>query len=111
LPQLAATLNNKQIHIVLAGKIDAVVKKGTEISRIRNTFAAVPDAPVSKFVLEMKGGDKGLLVNKTNICKGTHRAIAHFTAQSGKVDSFNPLLQVKCRRGHGKRHKRAGAHL
>jgi hypothetical protein len=106
LPQLAATLNNKQIHIVLAGKIDAVVKKGTEISRIRNTFAAVPDAPVSKFVLEMKGGDKGLLVNKTNICRGTHRALAAFTGQNGKRHEFEPLLKASACGKKGKKGKK-----
>jgi len=41
---------------------------------LRNTFETVPDAPVSKFVLEMQGGKKGLLVNKTDVCKGTRRA-------------------------------------
>jgi hypothetical protein len=94
LPELTATLNSKQIHIVLAGKIDSVQKKGTEISRIRNTFELVPDAPVSKFVLEMKGGNKGLLVNKTNICRGTHKAIAAFTAQNGKLREFEPVLKA-----------------
>ena len=45
------------------GRIDSV--KGG----IRNTFDSVPDAPVTKFVLEMQGGKKGLLVNSRNICK------------------------------------------
>lgn len=93
LPELAVTLTNKQISIDLAGKIDAVHKKGSEISRIRNTFELVPDAPVEKFVLEMKGGKKGLLVNKTNICKGTHKALAAFTGQNGRLREFQ--TQVK----------------
>jgi hypothetical protein len=104
LPDLVASLGG-QIHIDLAGRIDS--HKGG----IRTTFEVVPDAPVSKFVLEMKGGSKGLLVNSENLCAEPQHAIAHFTAQSGKVDTFNPLLQVKCPRGHGKRHQRAGAHL
>jgi len=29
----------------------------------------VPDAPVSKFELTMQGGNKGLLVNNTELCK------------------------------------------
>ena len=32
LPDLVAALNNKQIHIDLAGNIDSVHKKGTEVS-------------------------------------------------------------------------------
>src|SRR5262249_33993458 len=54
LPDLVASLDG-QIHIDLPGRIDAVN------ARIRNTFWAVPDAPVSKFVLTMQGGKKGLL--------------------------------------------------
>ena len=41
----------------LVGRIDTV--RGG----IRNTFDGVPDAPVSKFVLNMQGGKRGLLVN------------------------------------------------
>ena len=108
LPQLTATLNNKQIHIVLAGKIDAVTKKGSENSRIRNTFEVVPDAPVERFVLELKGGSKGLLVNKTNVCRGTHRALAAFTAQNGKINEQNPVLKAtSCAKKKGKRARHA----
>ncbi len=52
LPALVAELNG-QIRVVLKGKVDSGPNKG-----IRNTFEAVPDAPVSRFVLEMKGGKK-----------------------------------------------------
>ena len=64
LPALVAELNG-QIRVLLVGKVDSGKNKG-----IRNTFEAVPDAPVSKFVLEMKGGKKyGLLENSENLCK------------------------------------------
>jgi hypothetical protein len=87
LPDLVATLHNAQVDIALAGRIDSV-KNG----RIRNTFEAVPDAPVSKFTLEMQGGKKGLLVNSTNLCKATNRALSHFTGQNGKVSDTNPVV-------------------
>ena len=58
LPDLVAALHSGKINIALDGHIDSV--KG---GRIRNTFEAVPDAPVTKFTLEMQGGKKGLLVN------------------------------------------------
>ena len=61
LPDLVVALHGL-VDIDLAGRIDSV--KGG----IRNTFEAVPDAPVSKFVLEMQGGKKGLIVNSTNLC-------------------------------------------
>jgi hypothetical protein len=96
LPELAAALNGPQISITLAGKIDSVHVKGTEGSRIRNTFALVPDAPVERFVLELKGGKKGLLVNSTDVCKGTHKALAAFTGQNGKLDEYEPELKAQC---------------
>ena len=106
LPELAAALNGPQIDITLAGKIDSVHKKGTEGSRIRNTFSVVPDAPVERFTLELRGGKKGLLVNSTDVCKGTHRALAAFTGQNGKLDEYEPALKAQC---GGKGKKGSGA--
>ena len=100
LPDLVAALNNKQVSIDLDGRIDSV--KG----RIRNTFEAVPDAPVTKFTLEMQGGKKGLLTNSTDLCKSTNRAIAAFTGQNGKTHDFNPVLQAQC----GAKGKKSKAH-
>jgi hypothetical protein len=99
LPDLVAALHNKQVDIALDGRIDSV-----ENGRIRNTFEAVPDAPVSKFVLEMQGGKKGLLVNSTDICRTKHKAISHFVGQNGKVYDTNPVLSAKC----GKKAKKKG---
>jgi hypothetical protein len=107
LPELAAALNGPQISITLAGKIDSVHKKGTEGSQIRNTFSVVPDAPVEKFTLELKGGKKGLLVNSTDVCKGTHKALAAFTGQNGKLDEYEPALKAQCGKG-GKKGKKHG---
>jgi hypothetical protein len=70
LPDLVASLGG-QIHVDLVGYIDADKRTGG----LRTTFAKVPDAPVSKFVLKMPGGKKSLLENSTNICRGKHRAI------------------------------------
>lgn len=87
LPDLVASLDG-QIHIDLAGRIDSPG------GRIRSTFWAVPDAPVSKFVLTMQGGRKGLLVNNTNLCRTKPRASASFLAQNGKSRALNPLVKV-----------------
>lgn len=89
LPDLVASLDG-QIHVDLAGRIDSPGGK------IRNTFWAVPDAPVSKFVLTMQGGDKGLLVNNTELCKAKPRARAEFTGQNGKRSVSNPLVKTDC---------------
>jgi hypothetical protein len=103
LPDLVASLHHEKITVDVVGRVDSL--KG----RIRNTFEAVPDAPVTKFVLTMQGGKKGLIVNSTNLCKGTHKAIADFSAQNGKVKEFNPAVTAKCGgKGKSKRRHRAG---
>ncbi|HTT94814.1 MAG TPA: hypothetical protein VMF55_09080 [Solirubrobacterales bacterium] len=92
LPALIAELNG-QIRILLKGKIDTGPNGG-----IRNTFEAVPDAAVSRFVLQMKGGKKySLLENSENLCKEPQRGQARFTAQSGKVEQLNIKIANSCR--------------
>jgi hypothetical protein len=96
LPDLVASLGG-QIHIDLVGRIDA------PNGGIRNTFEAVPDAPVSKFVLTMQGGGKGLLENSTDLCRGTHRATARFDGQNGKLHDLRPRVRADCGRGGRRR--------
>ncbi len=103
LPDLVADLNG-QIRVLVHGKVDTDKQHG-----IRNTFEAVPDAPVSRFVLEMKGGKKGLLVNSENTCKTPQNAEASFTAQNGKVLSFKAPIDNGCKTGKkGKGGKKRG---
>jgi hypothetical protein len=91
LPALVADLNG-QIHVLLKSKVDSGPNKG-----IRTTFEAVPDAPVSRFVLEMKGGPKySLLENSTNLCKAPQKLKASFTAQNGKTDDFEGKIVTQC---------------
>jgi hypothetical protein len=85
LPDLVVKLNG-QLEIDLVGRIDSVH------GGIRTTFESVPDAPVSKFVLQMKGGAKSLLTNSTDICRGAHRATVRMRAQNGRVVSLRPRL-------------------
>jgi hypothetical protein len=102
LPDLVADLNG-QIEVVLAGRIDSVKR------RIRSSFEVVPDAPVSKFVLEMQGGKKGLLVNNRNLCKSTNRATIQFDGQNGKTADSRSVVTAKgCKKSQkgGKGHKR-----
>jgi uncharacterized repeat protein (TIGR01451 family) len=93
LPDLVGELNG-QIRVLLHGKVDTDKADG-----LRNTFEVVPDAPVSKFVLELKGGNRyGLLENHENLCLKQQRAGAKFIGQNGKVDSFRPVIKASCRR-------------
>jgi hypothetical protein len=91
LPDLVVALHNAQVNIDLIGHVDSV--KG----RLRNTFEAAPDAPVSSFTLQMQGGKKGLFVNSTNLCRGVHRAESNFSGQNGKSYDTTPALKVSCK--------------
>jgi hypothetical protein len=98
LPDVVVDLRG-QVHLVLVGAVDALHKKGSEASRVRTTFATVPDAPVSKFILELKGGKKhGLLVNSANICKTPNRAIVKMAGQNGKTNDSNPEIATSCKK-------------
>jgi hypothetical protein len=98
LPDLVGALSG-QVDFAVVGRVDTGKGGG-----IRNTIEAAPDAPVSKFVLEMKGGKKGLLVNSENICKKPQRATVHFSAHNGKFTNTTPLIRNSCG-GKGKKHK------
>jgi len=91
LPDLVADLNG-QVDIDLAGRIDSVN------GGIRTTFNPVPDVPVKKFVLRMKGGKKSLLVNSEDVCKTKNRARVKMTAHNGKVLTLKPVLRSSCKK-------------
>lgn len=102
LPDLVVALDG-QVEVDVAGRVDTGKNGG-----LRNTFEAAPDAPVSKFILEMQGGKKGLLVNSENICRKPQRAIVHFTAQNGKVFDAKPLVKNDCKAKKGRKGGKGG---
>ncbi len=102
LPDIVADLRG-QFRITLVGFIDS--KKG----RIRTRFLNVPDAPVSKFVLRLAGGRKGLLQNTEDLCLERPRASLRLDAQNGRRSITNKPIGTSCRaKGKGKSGKRSG---
>jgi hypothetical protein len=95
LPDLVAALHG-QIDVNLVGFIDSVKKKGAAISRVRTRFANIPDAPVSKFVLELKGGKEGLLENSTDLCRRKQIVTIKMAAQNGKTHNSTVPAQTSC---------------
>jgi hypothetical protein len=77
LPDLLADLRG-QVNIRLRGTISSAK------ARIKTVFETVPDVPVSRFVLTMKGGKKGLLENSRDLCAGPNFSFVNFKAQNGK---------------------------
>jgi hypothetical protein len=104
LPDMVAALRgppSRPIEVELVGRIDSVN------GGIRSTFDLVPDQPVTKFILNMKGGTKGLIVNSRDICKHVYKARAKFDGQNGKVHDFETKLKADCgKKGKRKSHRR-----
>jgi hypothetical protein len=97
LPDVVADLRG-QIHVVVVGFVDSVRRKRSGVSRIRTTFATVPDAPVSKFVLHMFGGKRGLIQNSRNLCRVSVVARVKMKAHNAKSHNFALPLATAC--GH-----------
>jgi hypothetical protein len=77
--------------------IDAVGRVDSVNGGLRVRFEEVPDAPITRLVVNTQGGKKGLFQNSTDICKGTHRATLKLDAQSGKVSDSQPKLVAQCK--------------
>ncbi len=91
------------IAIDVVGRIDSVH------GGLRGTFDVLPDAPVSKFVMTLRGGKHGLLVNAEDTCAAPQFATAKFVGQNNRGIKFHPQLAVKCGKG-GKHHAKGGKH-
>ena len=89
LPDLVIALKGI-VDVHVASRIDSF--KGG----LRSTFDSVPDAPISSFVLTMKGGKKGLIVNSRNLCAGKNRATVAFSGHNGKVANLRPEMKPRC---------------
>jgi hypothetical protein len=76
LPDLVLDLHGL-VDVEVSARIDSV--KGG----IRASFEDVPDAPLNKVVLSMRGGSKGLVINSRDLCANPSRAKLTLSAQNG----------------------------
>jgi hypothetical protein len=98
LPNLVADLRG-QVRIQLRGVISS--KRGG----LKTVFPQVPDVPVKKFILNMKGGKKSLIVNSQNLCSKQQKAVLNIKGQNGKKVKNNKygLRVSNCgKKGKGK---------
>ena len=75
------------VHVEVPARIDSVH------GGLRAIAAGTPDIPVTKAIVSMQGGQKGLFVNSTNICASKHRANVNLDAQNGKSAALKPLMR------------------
>jgi hypothetical protein len=96
LPDLVASLHSGAIHIVLEGRIGPSKRGG-----IRAFFSELPDQPLDRFVLQLNGGKRGLLINSTNVCANPPIASVKALAQNNVGAIFTTTLRGRCGKGKG----------
>jgi hypothetical protein len=96
LPDLVADLHGL-VNIEAVARIDSVD------GGLRATFTDIPDAPITKVMISMQGGRRGLIVNSANLCNEEPRGTVHAEGHNGKQLVLHPKLRVKCRRGQTSR--------
>jgi hypothetical protein len=86
-------------------EVEAVARIDSKHGGIRATFDDTPDAPISKVVVNMQGGKKGLIVNSRNLCSAPSRANAQFSGHNGRRHEARPPVRADCgkKRRHGGR--------
>jgi hypothetical protein len=99
LPDLLVDLRG-QVNVRLRGSVESVSG-----GRLRNVFYAVPDVPVTKFVLTMNGGKRGLLTNTKPLCARKFFSKSTLKAQNGKR-ARNKRMRLQVPACGGKRKKR-----
>jgi hypothetical protein len=92
--------------IPLKGEVDIHLraKSDTQRGKLVNTFSAVPDAPVSRFELVLRGGRRGILIVNGNPCRRNRIADVKMDGQNGKRADRAVKIRMPC----GKK-KRKGA--
>jgi hypothetical protein len=103
LPDLVASMRSGSVRIVVEGKISPGEHDG-----ISAFFDGLPDAPIDRFTLTLRGGKRGLLVNSSNICKQPPLASVKALGQNNIGAVFSSKLRGQCvskkkasRRGKG----------
>lgn len=98
LPDLVASLHSGAIRIVVEGHI------GPANGGIRTAFSGLPDAPLTRFVMKLRGGRHGLLVNSSNVCVSPPLATIRAIGQNNRGAAFSSQLRSdRCRKKKGRK--------
>ena len=107
LPMIIVALRG-EIAVNLKGE-SSTLKNG----RLVNTFANVPDAPISQFNLNINGGQNGILAvtrtrkAKINLCAGRHTAEVDTDGQNARRHDTDIRMKTPCSKKQTRNAKRA----
>ncbi|NLT07392.1 MAG: hypothetical protein GXY03_13935 [Solirubrobacterales bacterium] len=101
------------IIAALRGEVAINLRGNSNVGRANKlvtTFARVPDAPISRFALNVKGGRNGIIAvtrtrrNTIDICRSPQFADTAFTGQNGRFYDRNTRMKTPpCIKKKGKR--------
>ena len=93
-----------QFHIEQVGFVDS------KHERLRTRFASVPDAPISRVVIKLFGGKRGVLENSADLCASKQKARLTLAGQNGRSEAGNTVMQTPTckKKKKAKRHARHG---
>jgi hypothetical protein len=106
LPDLVADLYSGAVRIVVEGRIGPTKQGGVDVF-----FNELPDEPLERFVMTLRGGKHSLLTNSVNICAAPPFASVSAVAQNNAGAEFDTVLRGTCKKHkkrHGPKHKRRG---
>lgn len=84
-PDLALTLNG-QVSLIALGKV------GSKGGRLRVAFSGLPDLPLSRIRLSLRGGSRGVSIGKSQLCGRSRTVVGRFSAHSGSVSTKRPII-------------------
>jgi hypothetical protein len=90
LPDLVAAISGRGIEIDVLGKIDSY--RGG----LRTRFDVLPDAPLTKFTMNLRGGKKGIIANATDVCANPQTANALFVGQDNQTRHLRVPIKARC---------------
>jgi hypothetical protein len=93
------------IEINVVGKIDS------RLGGLRARFEVLPDAQVTKFTMTLRGGERGIIANATDVCAFPQVATAKFIGQSNGIKTMRlPVKSTSCdgKKGAKKKKKAKG---
>jgi hypothetical protein len=93
--------------VKLRGQVAINLRSKTSVdskSRLVSTFPNVPDAPASRFSLQINGGKKGILTvtenrrGRINLCNAKQTALIQTDGQNGRSADYPSRVKTPCKR-------------
>jgi hypothetical protein len=94
--QIYATAKNGQLDLALGlnGQVSIIAlgKVSSRGGRFRVAFSGLPDLPLSRIRLSLRGGSRGVSIDKSQLCGRSRTVVGRFSAHSGSVSAKRPIL-------------------